>query len=139
MRKLFGLILGLMLISCCAASSFAQDKPQDKPKSKTKTVTGCLSKGDSPGEYKLTAKDGSSWELSSNSEAMSNETAGKSNVNLAEHVGHTVTATGIVEKAKTEMKEEKHEAKEGGMKHEHGGEPRELKVISIKHVSDSCS
>jgi hypothetical protein len=141
-RKLFGLLLGLVLI--CAASSLAQDKTQDKPKSKNRMVTGCLSKGDSPGEYKLTAKDGTTWELTTGgSEAMSNETATKKggNVDLAEHVGHTVTVTGMVESAKTEMKEhERQEAKEGGTsKHEHGNEPRELKVTSVKHVSASCS
>ena len=144
MRKLFGLLLGLILISCCAASSLAQDK-QDNTKSKTKTVTGCISKGDSPGEYKLAAKDGSTWELRSNdTDTMSsNESAGKTarGVNLAQHVGHTVTAIGVVEHSKMEMQEAgKQEASQGGMKkHEHGGEPRELKVISLKHISDSCS
>jgi len=143
-RKLFGLLLGLILISSCAASSLAQDK-QDTTKSKTKTVTGCISKGDNPGEYKLAAKDGSTWELRSNETdtKSSNESAGKTalSVNLAQHVGHTVTATGVVAHAKMEMPEAgKQEATQGGMKkHDHGGEPRELKVIAIKHISDSCS
>jgi len=37
--------------------------------------------------YMLTAADGSTWEVRS------------SKVNLAEHVGHTVTATGVVSNA----------------------------------------
>lgn len=142
MRKLFGLILGLILIGFCAASSSAQNNPQNKPKSKTRTITGCLSKGDNPDEYKLTAKSGSIFELrSGEASTMGNEKP----VNLAEHVGHTVTVTGTVEKPEMPgmagMKEEKQEGKEesGMKKHEHGNKPLELKVISLKHVSETCS
>ena len=62
-----------------------------------------------------------------------------SNVALAGHVGHTVTATGVVSNAKMHnMKEDaKDAAKDSGMtksNEEHG----HLKVTDVKMVSDSC-
>jgi hypothetical protein len=62
-----------------------------------------------------------------------------SNVALADHVGHTVTATGVVSNAKMHnMKEDaKDAAKDSGMtksNEEHG----HLKVTDVKMVSDSC-
>ena len=50
-------------------------------------MTGCLAKGDSAKEFMLTGSDGSTWEVKS------------SKVALGEHVGHTVTATGVVSNA----------------------------------------
>src|SRR5215470_15546972 len=100
----------------------------DKGKSDTRTLTGCLSQGDNAKEFKLTAEDGSTWEVKS------------SNVSLAEHVGHTITATGVVSNAMAHnMKEDtKDMAHDAGMKKdntEHG----HLKVTDVKMVSDSCS
>ena len=62
-----------------------------------------------------------------------------SKVDLAEHVGHTVTATGVVSSATMHnMKEDaKDAAKDSGMtksNKEHG----HLKVTDVKMVSDSC-
>jgi len=84
-------------------------------------------RGDSAKEFLLTGNDGSTWEVRS------------SRVALAEHVGHTVTATGVVSNAKMHnMKEDaKQAAKDSGMKKsdaEHG----HLTVTEIKMVSDSC-
>ena len=98
-----------------------------KGKSDVRDITGCLSKGDSANEFLLTGNDGSTWEVRS------------SKVGLAEHVGHTVTATGVVSNAKMHnMKEDaKQAAKDSGMKKsdaEHG----HLTVTEIKMVSDSC-
>jgi hypothetical protein len=61
-------------------------------------------------------------------------------VSLAEHVGHTVSATGVVSNAMAHnMKEDtKDMAHDTGMKKdnkEHG----HLKVTDVKMVSDSCS
>jgi len=100
----------------------------DKGKSDTRTLTGCLSQGDNAKEFKLTADDGSTWEVKS------------SNVSLAEHVGHTISATGVVSNAMAHnMKEDtKDMAHDAGMKKdntEHG----HLKVTDVKMVSDSCS
>jgi len=98
-----------------------------KEKADVRDVTGCLAKGDSAKEFVLTGNDGSTWEVRS------------SNVDLAEHVGHTVTATGVVANAAMHnMKEDaKDAAKDSGMKKddsEHG----HLKVTAVKMVSESC-
>ena len=76
----------------------------------------------------MKAEDGSTWEVRS------------SNVSLAEHVGHTVSATGVVSNAAMHnMKEDtKDMAHDTGVKKdnkEHG----HLKVTDVKMVSDSCS
>ena len=99
-----------------------------KDKADVRDVTGCLSKGDSAKEFLLTGTDGSTWEVRS----------GK--VALAEHVGHTVTATGVVSNATAHnMKEDaKDAAKDSGMKktnNEHG----HLTVTQVKMVSESCN
>jgi hypothetical protein len=96
--------------------------------SNVRTLTGCLQKGDSPNEYQLTAQDGGTWELRSDA------------VDLASHVGHTVTVTGAVRNANMHgMKEDaKREAQEHGMDKsatEHG----HLTVTHVRMVSRSCS
>jgi hypothetical protein len=98
-----------------------------KEKAAVRDVTGCLAKGDSAKEFMLTGNDGSTWEVRS------------SKVDLAEHVGHTVTATGVVSNATAHnLKEDaKDAAKDSGMKKtdaEHG----HLTVTEVKMVSDSC-
>jgi hypothetical protein len=119
----------LCLILACTASVWVMAGDNDtKGKSGTRSVTGCLAQGDSAKEFNLTAQDGSTWELRSD------------NVSLAEHVGHTVTATGVVANAKAHnMKEDtKDMAQDAGVKKdntEHG----HLKVTDVKMVSESCS
>jgi len=95
--------------------------------SDTRTVTGCLAKADSANTFVLTASDGSTWDVES------------SVVPLGDHVGHTVAATGEVSHAAMHHMKEgaKDAAADAGMKkdnHEHGN----LKVTSVKMVSDSC-
>ena len=68
------LLLSVVLV--CCTFGFAKEKAD------VRDVTGCLSKGDSANEFLLTGNDGSTWEVRS------------SKVALAEHVGHTITATG---------------------------------------------
>jgi hypothetical protein len=113
------LVLCVILAAC--TFGFAKEKAD------VRDVTGCLAKGDSAKEFVLTGNDGSTWEVRS------------SNVDLAEHVGHTVTATGVVSNATMHnMKEDaKDAAKDSGMKKddsEHG----HLKVTAVKMVSESC-
>jgi hypothetical protein len=98
-----------------------------KEKADVRDITGCLSKGDSAKEFVLTGNDGSTWEVAS----------GK--VALAEHVGHTVTATGVVSNATMHnMKEDaKDAAKDSGMA-KNDSEHGHLKVTGVKMVSDSC-
>lgn len=92
-----------------------------------RSVTGCLRSGDSSGEYELVGQNGSTWELHSDS------------VDLASHVGHTVTITGAVKNSAMHgMKEDaKKEANQHGMNTsaEHG----HMTVTSMSMVSDSCS
>lgn len=113
------LLLSVVLV--CCTFGFAKEKAD------VRDVTGCLSKGDSANEFLLTGNDGSTWEVRS------------SKVALAEHVGHTITATGVVSNAAVHnMKEDtKDAAKDSGMTKsdtEHG----HLKVTDVKMVSDSC-
>jgi hypothetical protein len=72
---------------------------------KTRTLRGCLQKGDDANEYRLTTAKGGTWEIKADS------------LNLGEHVGHTVTVTGVISHAKMHgMKEDaKAEAKEHGV------------------------
>ncbi len=111
-----------------AASSFAQDTTSTpKPKSAVRTIRGCLSKGDSAGEYLLTGKDGSTWEVRS------------TKVALGEHVGHTVSAHGVVSHAKLHnMKEDaKDTAVDSGVK-KNDAEHGHLTITSLKMVGESC-
>jgi hypothetical protein len=130
-RKSIVFLAGVILLSGYAGSAFAQDKP----KSKVRTITGCLSKAEGGDEYLLTGKNGSTWEVHSSDSSDSSD----SRVSLSDHVGHTVTATGVVSNAKLHnLKEDaKDAAKDSGVKktnREHG----HLTVTSIKMVSESC-
>ena len=128
--KVSFLSVAAVFISLCAVALQAQEAAAPattaKPMHPGITVTGCLQKGDSADEFAIAGKDGKTWELRSKT------------VKLDEHVGHTVTVTGVrhhetkaeeAKEAKTEMKESKEaEAKEAG----------DLRVTSLKMVSDSC-
>ncbi len=113
-------ILCVILAFC--TFGFAKDKAD------VRDVTGCLSKGDSANEFLLTGNDGSTWEVQS------------SKIALAEHVGHTVTATGVVSNVTAHnMKEEaKDAAKDSGMK-KNNDEHGHLTVTQVKMVSESCN
>lgn len=119
----------LCLVLTCAASILVMaNDASGKGKSDTRTITGCLSQGDNAKEFNLKADDGSTWEVRS------------SNVSLAEHVGHKITATGVVSNATAHnLKEDtKDVAHDTGVKKdntEHG----HLKVTDVQMVSASCS
>jgi hypothetical protein len=94
---------------------------------KTRTLSGCLENGDAANEFKLTTAKGATWELHSDS------------LKLGDHVGHTVTITGVVSNATLHGAKEdvKAEAKEHGIDKdstEHG----HMTVTHVKMVSDSC-
>jgi hypothetical protein len=119
-------IIALFMLASAAGLATAQDTTKTTHK-KTRTLTGCLQKGDDANEYNLTTTKGSTWEIKSDS------------VKLGEHVGHTVTITGVVSNATAHgMKEDtKEEMKEHGMDKnatEHG----HLTATDLKMVSDSC-
>jgi hypothetical protein len=121
------LMLCLLLV-CTATVWLAAEDNDSKGKGDTRTITGCLSKGDSAKEFNLTANDGSTWEVRSSA------------VSLADHVGHTVSATGVVSnKTAHNMKEDtKDMAHDTGMKKsnkEHG----HMTITDVQMVSESCS
>jgi|SRR5580704_13378960 hypothetical protein len=128
--KLNRLLLCLVLAGLTASWAVAQERTGDsKSKSDVRTVTGCLTKGDSADEFLLAGNDGSTWEVRGS----------KSGVDLATHVGHTISATGVVSNATAHnLKEDtKDAAKDAGMKNdntEHG----HLKITDVQMVSDSC-
>ncbi len=97
-----------------------------------RTITGCLTKAEGGDEYLLAGKNGSTWEVHS-------KDSSGTQVSLSEHVGHTVTATGVVSHSKLHnMKEDtKDTATDAGVKkdnREHG----HLTITSLKMVSESC-
>jgi hypothetical protein len=108
----------LCFILAASLSALAGESKKD-----VRDITGCLSQGDDPKEFILKGSDGSSsWEVRSDKVA------------LAEHVGHTVTVTGVVSNAA--MHNMKEDAKSAVDKdsNEHG----HLTVTAVKMVSDSC-
>jgi len=121
--KIAGATLAVALMSC---SLWAQtDEPKKETHKNTRTVTGCVQKdGD---EYQVAGRDGSTWEVKSDS------------LNLAQHLGHTVTVSGAVSNAALHGAKEdtKAEAKEHGIAKnstEHG----HMTVTNLKMVSRTC-
>jgi len=119
--KLNRFLLFVILASLTAPFALGRSKAD------VRDITGCLSKGDSAHEFLLTGNNGSTWEVRS------------SRVALAKHVGHTITATGVVSHAKMHnLKEDTKEmAKDTGVKKsdtEHG----HMKITEVKMLSDSC-
>jgi len=123
--KIATAVIALFMFAGAAGLANAQETKKTTHR-KTRTLTGCLHKGEDANEYRLTAK-GSSWEIESDS------------VRLGQHVGHTVTVTGVVSNAKLHgMKEDaKQEMKEHGMA-EHAKERGHLTVTGLTMVSDTC-
>ena len=124
--KIMMAVFALFMFAGATGLAAAQDTKETTHK-KTRTLTGCLQKGDDAKEFNLTTGKGGTWEIKSDS------------VDLAPHVGHTVTVTGVVSNATMHgVKEDaKAEAKEHGMDKnstEHG----HLTVTHVKMVSDSC-
>ena len=129
-NRLNRLLRCFILAGLTVSMAVAQEGNSDsKSKSDLRTVSGCLTKGDSADEFVLTGNDGSTWEAR----------ASKSGVDLASHVGHTISATGVVSNAMAHnVKEDaKDTAKDTGMKKnntEHG----HLKITDVQMLSESC-
>ena len=96
-----------------------------------KSVTGCLQKGGKTGEYSIKTDNGATWLLKSRK------------VDLSQHVGHQVTATGFLPQTQTSqtpstpnttVDNSADEAGAGGT-----GTVNTLHVINVKMVSESCS
>ena len=116
--------LNLLAVSCLAVSPvlMAQDTTKQDKSAEVRNVTGCLSKGDSATEFKVTASDGSTWEVKSKT------------VKLSPHVGHTVTVTGEVWHPDMHGAKEKAKSTVDADAKEHG----HLNVSKVEMVSDSC-
>jgi len=121
--KISNSVLCLILVVFVASFGTAQDKS----KSDTRTITGCLSNGDNAKEFQLNGNDGSTWEVRS------------SQVDLAPHVGHTVSATGVVSNSTMHnMKEDtKDLAKDSGAKKDNS-EHGHLTITDLTMVSETC-
>ena len=124
--KIVMIVVGLFIFSGAALVA-AQDTTKTTHK-KIRTLSGCLQKSDDANEYKLTTAKGGTWEIKSDA------------VKLDEHVGHTVTLTGVVSNASMHGAKEdaKDEAKEHGVAKnstEHG----HMTVTNLKMLSESCS
>jgi hypothetical protein len=107
------LLLCATLLGLTSVWAVAQDTAGNA-KGSVRTITGCLSKSGNGNEYLLTGNDGSTWEIHANNA-----------VNLADHVGQTVEAKGIVSHVTMHnMKEDaKQMGNDAGMKNntaEHG-------------------
>jgi hypothetical protein len=123
----FVLFVPLVFRAQDTATATPQEKQNKKPMSHTKIVTGCLQKGDEPGEFSITSKDGRTWGLRSNS------------VKLEQHVGHQVTVTGSAHR-ESKAQEKAEEKKEGQMENAAGKEEYgHLRVTSLKMISETCS
>lgn len=116
-------IIPVLLVGLCPAFLYGAPQMGDEKAGDQHSVTGCLQKGDEPGGFTITDKDGKVWELHSKQ------------VKLGGHVGHTVTLTGSATNGSKEDEEkiEANEKKEAG-----GKEHADLHVTSLKMVSESC-
>ena len=109
---------GLGLAPMFAAQTApGQDKSADE-----RSITGCLSKGDSAREFKVTGEDGGTWEVTS------------ATVKLSPHLGHTVTVSGKVWHPDMHGAKEKAKETVDADSKEHG----HLKVTNLSMVSESC-
>ena len=120
-------IAGVMLASVLMlGSAWAQkDDTKKETHKNTRTVTGCVQRdGD---EYQVLAKNGSTWEVKSDS------------VDFAKHVGHTVTVTGAVRNATLHGAKEdtKTAAREHGIDKD-SAERGHMTVTNLKMVGASC-
>ena len=121
--KLAFWLIPILCLSLCPVALIAQTAAPEKKAEKSQTVTGCLQKGDEPGEFSITGEDGKTWGLRSTS------------VKLDEHLGHKVTVTGS-----TTHETKAEEKKEGQVENAASkAEYADLTVTSLKMVSESCS
>ena len=122
MQKLVRLLVLLAFALALGVYVSPRASAQEKAAGGKTTVTGCLQKGDEPGEYSITGEDGKTYGLRSKA------------VNLSQHLGHKVTITGTLrpESAEKEKGEaEEHEKKEAA-------EVGDIRVTDLKMVSDTC-
>ncbi len=114
------LCAALVLASGVSVVVLAQ-APSKKP-AKVVSVTGCLMKGDEPGEVWLEEKPGTIYGLES------------ATLKFNAHLGHKVTVTGnVLAEGKEEAGEEAKEQRKTG-KHE----TADFRVLTLKMISTTC-
>jgi opacity protein-like surface antigen len=106
-----------------SATVSAQANQDQKPVNHQKTVTGCLQKGDQPGQVTLTGADGKSWDLRSDS------------VKLDQHIGHQVTVTGTATRETKAEEKKEGQVEKASSKEAYG----DLSVTDLKMVSETCT
>jgi hypothetical protein len=89
------------------------------------TVKGCL--GGSAGNFTLLGSDGMTYQLQGDDNQ------------LKEHVGHTVSVTGIVGTGNSTTTNSNETNPSGTSPSANSGEQRTLSVDSLQHISASCS
>ena len=114
--------LGLFAFALVLGTYLAPATGQEKSSTGKTSVTGCLQKGDEPGEYSIKGEDGKTFGLQSKT------------VNLSKHLGHKVTVTGTLRPESAEK--EKGEAEE--TKSNEMTEAGDIRVSSLKMVSEQC-
>lgn len=124
--RLLALTAVVFVFLCVTVSAFAQEnEKQEKATAGKQSVTGCLQKGDEPGEYSITGEDGKTYGLSSKA------------VDLSKHVGHKVTVTGMMKAESAEH--EKAEAAENKQQEKmESAETGDIQVMHLKMVSEKC-
>lgn len=124
--KLSSFVLLIALAGFGTGLLFAQDN-SGKSKSDTRDVTGCLFKSDDGSRLVLHADDGSTWDVHSDT------------VQLADHVGHTITATGVVDNSTAHnLKEDAKDAATDAHMKKNDNEHGHMDVTSVQMVSSSC-
>jgi len=114
------LVVLLVALAVCALNAAPRTG-----QASTQTVTGCLQKGLESGGFFIIANGEKHWELYP-----------ASGVSLAEHVGQTITVTGVPA-GRTSAQEEKSQAFE---KKEMGDKQHaDLMISDVKVVSQTCS
>jgi len=121
-------VLLFVIVATSSTCLLAQnDTGMDKSKAGTRTITGCLTQGDNAHDFLLTGSDGSTWELKSDT------------VSLADHVGHTISATGVVSNSTAHnLKEDAKDAASDAHMTKSNSEHGHMKVTDVKMVSHSC-
>ena len=97
-----------------------------------KSVTGCLQKGDKAGAYSIKTDNGATWVLRSRK------------VDLGEHVGHQVTASGfLAQKNQTAQSPSMPNTTVDNAQDSSGaggaGTINTLHVVNVKMLSETCS
>jgi hypothetical protein len=146
-NKIFGLLalsafMSLPTFAQSAGSQQENNAPQQQEKTNAqqaegtaartrKSVTGCLQKGDKAGAYSIKIDNGATWVLKSRK------------VDLSEHVGHQVTASGFLAQNQTTQTPSTPNTTVDNAQDSSGaggsGTINTLHVTNLKMVSETCS